>query len=408
MNTRLTISKIYIEETKNNVKVCSKIKSDKEDYILWFEIENEYKKYIIEERADAFLVALLPYAIKHELDIYVENSISSKLYYQLTTYLIPMLCDKFEKRQIDISCNSLDNKKYNTGKAVGTAISRGVDSLYTIAKHTNLKTKEFNITHLTLFNAGATGQYGGDKARELYNQKVQEGKKFAKENEFDFVSVDSNMNEFLMMSHTKTHTFRTTACILLLQKLFSKYYFSSTYDFNDTRIDAEEDIAHADVLMLSCLSTEDITFYPAGIERNRIGKVKELVNYKPSYNSLNVCIYEKNNCGFCTKCMRTIMELYSIGKLDLYKNVFDIDKFYKNKSKYFLWLNRKIKEKDSFCIAINDELKKRNIKKPVFSSALAIFPTKSQIKSSISKTKIGKMIKNKIIKTPKINDGWTD
>lgn len=47
-----------------------------------------------------------------------------------------------------------------------------------------------------------------------------------------------------------------------------------------------------------------------------------------------MCYYGENNCGHCEKCVRTQFELMALGKLELYKNVFDIPKFYRDKNKY--------------------------------------------------------------------------
>ena len=38
--------------------------------------------------------------------------------------------------------------------------------------------------------------------------------------------------------------------------------------------------------------------------------------------------------SMCKKCLRTIFSLYTIGKLELYNDVFDVDKFLKHKNKY--------------------------------------------------------------------------
>lgn len=404
MEKKLIISKISLEQTEEkNIRICTNIKSDKEDYKLWFEIEKEYKDYILIERADAFLVAILPYAIKKELDIIIEDKISSKLFYQLSTYLIPMFCNFYKKRIIKIDSN-LDNCNYNVANAVGTAISCGIDSLYTIQKHINLKENEFNLTHLTFFNAGASGQFGGKEARDLYIKQKEISKNFASQNNFKFVSVDSNMNEFLMMSHLYTHTFRNISCVLVLQKLFSKYYFSSTgYDFNDTKLD--EEAAYADILILKCLETEDITFYSAGIETNRMGKVKEVVKYEPSYNSLSVC---PSNCGKCSKCKRTILALDAIDKIDLYKNVFNIDYFYKHKISYFSWLLKSKRRKEHYTLDIYNEYKIRHKRIPILSRIISYLPDKKTIKNKVFWIFGEKRVRKWLGQEDIINDGWTD
>lgn len=404
---KMIISKSFREKIGNNVRTCSMIKSDKEDYKLWFEIENKYENYISDECEDAFLIAILPYAIKKELDIEIEGKISERLYYQITTYLIPMLCRAFNKRIINVETD-IDNNCYNTQNAVGTGISCGVDSLYTIQKHYNRINKNYNVTHLTFFNAGSNGEYGGEKARKFYQDRIRLSRKFAEENDLSFVMVDSNMNEFLMMNHKKTHTFRSLACALVLQKLFAKYYYSSGYEFDNSKID-ESDTAHYDILIMQCLSTENITFYSTGLETNRIGKVKEIAKFKPSYKYLNVCLKEDYNCGECEKCKRTLLELDAIGKLESYKEVFDINKFEKNKKKNIIFLLRKRRMKDIPYIEIYNEYKKNKTRIPIYLRIISLFPTKEYCKYIIFKIVPKEKLK-KILRVDKrsnkIKDGW--
>lgn len=82
------------------------------------------------------------------------------------------------------------------------------------------------------------------------------------------------------------------------------------------------------------LSTESTDFYITGLEKTRLEKVDFISKFPITYDNLNVCYYGENNCGHCEKCVRTQFELMALGKLELYKNVFDIPKFYRDKNKY--------------------------------------------------------------------------
>lgn len=397
---KIIIKEPYIQENK----LCSEIETETE-YNMWFEVEEENVKYLCCEKADAFLVAILPYAIKHELDIEVEAKISAKLYYQLNTCLLPLLCEYFKKRTIKINADT-DNNILNNENAVGTGISMGIDSLYSILKNSNLKTKEFNVTHLTFFNAGASGRFGGEKARNLYNIRKEQARRFSAENGLKFVCVDSNMNEFLMMSHVATHTFRSVACVLALQKLFSKYYYASLgKKFNATEIN--EDPGYYDILLLQCLSNENLQFYSDGVGISRLEKVKELAKHSITYKWLNVCIGGEKNCGHCPKCIRTLLELESIGVLDKYKNVFNLKDFAKNRTKFLGYM---IEQKPSniFFKEIYDEYKKNNIKIPIVSYFIAFFSNMKKKIKQILKAIVPKKLINKIRKRneSEIVDEW--
>ena len=403
----LKINQPYI---KNN-KLISKIDYESKNYELYFEVNEEYKEYLCSDTANAFLITIIPFAIKHEYDIVVNGFISSKLYYQLTTYLIPLLCNQFHKRLIKIKCK-LSNFKYNSN-AVGASISCGVDSFYTLIKHSDNLDKAYNITHLTFFNAGSNGQYGGDKARNLYNERLKNIKKFCDENQFKLITVDSNMNELIMMSHEKRHTFTTLACVYALEKLFSKYYFASGFGFNGSHID-ENDTAYYDILNVHCLSNENISFYCSGIETTRMEKVKFISSYPITYNWLNVCVSDNSqNCGKCTKCLRTMTALDSIDKLLLYKNVFDLEYFYKNRNKIYalILLDNQDKLQHDFCEEILKSCKKNKIKIPLSSYFIFLILAfnkniKKLLKKVIPQKIFYKMQKVKL--KNKINDGWID
>ena len=54
-------------------------------------------------------------------------------------------------------------------------------------------------------------------------------------------------------------------------------------------------------------------------------KLKIVADYAPSYKYLNVCLKDGNNCGRFEKCARTMTGLDALGKLDYYREVFDVD-----------------------------------------------------------------------------------
>lgn len=403
-NKILKINKPYI---KNN-RLYSKIEYEKKVYDMYFEVEDEYKKYLCEDNADSFLVALIPFIVKHNYDVVIDGYISSRLFYQLKTYLLPLLCNQYHKNNISIECN-LTDKIYNA-KGVGASVSCGVDSFYTMLKHQNLIDSKYNITHLTFFNAGSHGDFGGEGARKLFNDRIKFIKKFCLENNYKLVTVDSNMNELIMMEHKKTHSFRTLACVLALQKLFGKYYFASGYHYNDMKLD-EDSAGHYDTLNVQCLSNENLTIYLSGMEVTRMDKIKYISEFAITYNWLNVCIMGDKNCGHCMKCIRTMAELDSIGKLKNYEPVFNVNDYDKHKIKYLsdiLFESKISNDCDGMYLReITNNYKLNNNKLPFLAVLLSYLPTKKRIKKIVKKILPSKLIK--IMKRKKVNNyGWYD
>ena len=414
--SKLIIGKPKIKKHEQCYRLISTLKYDEnKTYDMWFEVEEEYGKYLCSENADAFIIALLPYFVKHECDVEIDGYLSSRIYYQLTSYLIPLLCEAFNKKMVSIICKVKDEEFNPTG--VGASISCGVDSFYTLLKHTNQKDSSYNITHLTYFNAGSHGQFGGDEARKLFKKRLKRIKSFCEENLYALVTVDSNMNEFIMMNHENTNTFRTLACVLALQKLFNIYYFASCCSFNGSHI-AAIDTTYYDILNVQCLSNNNARFYCSGMEVNRQQKIEYISDKPITYKWLDVCVEDDCNCGKCEKCIRTMTALESIGKLQNYKDVFDIEEFNKNKFKYYIKIYKynRNKMKHEFYDEIIKSYKKHGHPLPKLAYLLSFYPEKNAIKYNIKKfvkmilpKKIVNKIQNYRMKKGIIfNDGWYD
>ena len=400
MNLVINKPKIY----KN--KVSSKIEYDNKEYELFFSVDDEYANYLCDESANAFLIALIPFIVKNNYNVEVRAPISSQLYYQITNYLLPLLCQEFNKKEIKIVCQLTDEKFESNG--VGASISCGVDSFYTLFKHKNTLDQKYEITHVCFFNAGSNGEYGGEKARKLYNERILHIKEFCKEQNYKLVTVDSNMNELIKMNHEKRHTFTTLSCVYVLEKLFNKYYFASGLGFNGSHI-SEEDTAFYDILNVHCLSNENIQFYCSGIETTRMKNVEFISQYSETYNWLNVCIKDQwENCCKCHKCIRTMTALDSIGKLENYRQVFDINYYKINRTKILSKIIRQSRDKTQreFAKEIIDSYRKNNRKIPILAYVFSLKLDKNNLKALLPKSLVRKI--KRYLKKENKNDGWTD
>lgn len=338
----IEIKSPYIEYINDKCRLCCELIEDSNSRVIWYEFDSEYKEYVCTDRIDGFLVNIILYCMRNNHDIKTTCMISEKLYYQITKILMPAINRNIKKYSIIKIEAVLNNKIINNQQAVATGVSGGVDSFYTILSNCDNLAKSFNITHLTFFNAGASGSYGGDEARCLFHNRLKKVQPIADKLKLPLIAVDTNINEFLMQDHEQTHTFRSLAIPLIFQKLFSVYYYASGCSFENFKFEYA-DTAYYDLLICNCLSTENIEFYSDGGEINRMGKVKYIASHGITQEYLNVCIKDSYNCGICSKCKRTLLELYAMDNLDKFKKVFNLDVFYKNKSKYIaeVILNRK-------------------------------------------------------------------
>jgi len=183
----LAIKQPYIHRKGTKSRLVYVLKApESEDYPLYFEVDSRYEQYLTDELSDACVVCVLLYAMEKGLNIRCESPVSERLKNQLTRYLIPAISKNIPKyKAIDIICETADIKF--DGKAVGTGISCGVDSFYTTLKNfEHADGSPLRITHLCFFNAGASGMYGGERARYVYYGRMKRASDVAKVQECDF------------------------------------------------------------------------------------------------------------------------------------------------------------------------------------------------------------------------------
>lgn len=348
-NNMITIGIPYISEIGEKVRMCADIEWDENRSMpLYFEVDKEYEQYLCTERGDAFLVALLTPAMEYNCSIRSLAPISSRLYYQLTNYYVPIMA-RYNSKYLsnikitaEISEGSLPSKH-----AVGVGFSGGVDSLYSIVKHLYCEIPGFKLTHL-LFSNQSNTEINEQNKRSWFENERNKLVKIAEDFGLPMVCVYTNAIYFYSYPCFTFGHFNTlgyTACVFALMKLFGIYYQSSSFSMRDFNINLSTfGSAACDIFNLKCLTNENIAFYSTGTEATRLEKVSYIADNQTVQKNLNVCSaavggsYNSSekaiNCGICKKCMRTVCELYALDKLDKYENTFNLNIFKKNKQKY--------------------------------------------------------------------------
>ncbi len=334
--------------------------------VLWFRLDATYRDCILLERGDAFLIGLLLHAMALGEDIYLDCAMSEKLYYNLSQYLVPAFSLANPSLQkVGIFPRSLDNAVLNTGKAVATGFSGGVDSFSTIHDHlvNPACPRNYRLTHLTFFNVGSHGDYGGDAARTLFKERCSILKGYPSDCGLEYIVIDSNISEILRRNYEETYTIRSMAPVLLLQKLFRTYYYSAGYRM-DEFILTTFDMALYDLLNTAMLSTESVSIYSTGCQYTRVEKTAMIADYEPTWQYLNVCACRHGNCSTCFKCLRTLLTLDILGKLNNYGRVFDLCAYRRCRNRYIAHVLANSTQ--YFYKDIYREMQRRSIHVPMF------------------------------------------
>ena len=327
----------HIGGGEKKTRLVADISVDGEIRIVWAEVDDTYRDYLCHERSDAFVVGLLHWAMLHGHDIECEAPMGEFLYYQITTELIRALSQNSPRMHAIRIRAEVDTSDLPCAGAVGTGISCGIDSLHVLACHTDTKLPHHQLTHLAFNNVGSHGE--GERARRLYAERRKVAEAFCREYGFQLTSVDSNLMDAFSQNHFATHSFSSAFAIFVLQKLYSVYYYASGHPLNAFSLtDTDRDCSYYDLLLAEAFSTDRLKIYSEGATCSRLEKTRAVVNYTPSYKYLNVCTLSAFNCSRCEKCTRTLLALDVLGRLDDYRDVFDIDYYRTHKPHYLAML----------------------------------------------------------------------
>lgn len=348
----IKIYKPYIDVCEDKIRINAQIKiiSDssetEETEVLWYEVDYFTKDYLYNDRVDAFVVAILPYCMRKSFDVEVDNltGISKDLYFQIVEFLIPTMAMAEKFNSVNIISKTV-NDMLETGTGIATGISKGVDSFYTILKTLE---SDYKPDYLTLFNTQAYGEYGGDAARTMYERDLKIARELCHKLNAEFnldmkiLTVKSNVQDVFKIPIYDAGSFRDAGAILILKQMIRLYYFSTTISLNDFNVNGS--CREFEPWMFMCLTTVSQRIQPVGADKRRIEKVDYISKFPITYNYLKVCRsplmfgsegseYDKDiNCtSMCEKCRCTALELYSLGVLDRYHAVFDLNWFYGNK-----------------------------------------------------------------------------
>lgn len=277
----ITIGKSKIITIDGMSRLCANITIDSRCISLWFAVGTLQKNYLSAGRADAFVLALLPTAMREGHELICEDTLSAQLKYQLEEYLIPALSLAEEPsfyHMIRIAA-PLATEQYPNQKAVGVSFCREDDYLYTSLCHG--EKSEYPLTHILVFNTDTPAEAPNET---FFSDNCQKAVHFAKEQHLEMVYVNTNLAEILPENPAEVSSFRNIACALALQGLLSVYLLPAGISAKEFQLDLKHCTCY-ELLTTSCSSTESMTIYLSGAELKQEEKmriVKEKISYLQS------------------------------------------------------------------------------------------------------------------------------
>lgn len=306
---------------------------------IYFAVKNENADMLTDETYDAFVLIPLYLAMYFQTDLHICGKISKQLYQNIKWYIQQILCDfSDELTKVNLIVDGFTSIK-ERGNLIGAGISCGVDSLSTIYDHfINEKDPEYRINSLFIFNCGTHGDYENPSSHQLFEKRYELNKKAADELKLPVFQVSSNVHAFThKIGEQKMGYFAICSCIYSLQKKIKKYYISSSNSYQEIKEFSQSEhnfdlFVFSESYLVPLLQTEYMQLVIDGCQYQRSKKTENIADWEIAQRHLNVCVNTTDgiNCCICSKCMRTLVVLEILGKLDKFGRVFDIEKYRKH------------------------------------------------------------------------------
>ena len=379
----IEIGLIRLSDVAGHKRISADVAVDGASRELWFEVEGEYGKYLCHERSDAFVLAMLQYALRHGHEIRSKAPMTDRLYEQLTEQFLPAF-NKINRLNAKILAPVAPEVEHpEGGHRIGTGISCGVDSLHVYATR-----PEIDIA--CIWSAGVAESWA--TSEEVAEQVVAIQKRaeaFAAHVNLPLLKGWTNFDRAFMpgVQWDGMTTNGNLFCIFALQKLWKRYYVASDCDIANFHFKVGSifgDPARYEYFLFPYVCLGNIQVWMDGHAHNRVEKVGSLVKYEPARHYLNVCwrTHEnhKNGTNDCPKCMRTMLDLDAFEAVDDFKEVFDVEYFHKYQHEFLAEYYRGVIQKDNFALELVPYFKNRR-----FPLAMKLKAWKIVLKKAVKK-----------------------
>ena len=322
---KIVIGKPTVIECGDRCRLQSEIIFRDTCYEIYYEYDSEYLEWLVDDRCDAFLLLMYGAALYEGADVICEAPVTRQLYYQITSYLMPMMSKYIDEyHMLNIVADLAPEVPSSHLENTAALFSGGVDSFYTLLGRIESGNAFNPITHLVFNNLGALTK-DLQTSRLLFAEKVKKMEEIAQSFGVKLLAVDSNILEIssqLPEVISSPDMYKNAGAVYGVKKLFGTCYWSSSGCGVSNLNVTLDDMAQYDFFNTTLVSVRDLRFYLMDITATRMDKVRFIADNDVVKANLQVC--HGDNDSKCFKCSRTLAELYALGKLDEYNEVFDI------------------------------------------------------------------------------------
>lgn len=363
-----------IDEGEKSV-LRAEIDDDGVKKCLEFKVDSKWGKYLTWERSDAFVLALMYYALVKNKDIVWETPCNKQMIYQLQTYYIPIVSEEMAFMHSIQLIGPTTAELLPSENGVATGFSNGVDSSYTVHKYLSYDDPAYRLTHV-IFTDWWTTYYPEEYQKDFLKNYLDVLPKCTEELGLEFIYVKFHLDDQFSIGVIKDkkcgtledlglYTFKYCAIPMALQKLLHIFYYSSSFAPCDLSF-SDADMTHHDIVTVPLISSPAMNIYLAGMEeKTRIGKTRAIADWEYAQKHLQVCpTYNDTNCGHCKKCHYTMGTLYALGKLDSFSAVFPVEDFKSHLPQRFGYILGKATGGHIHSYEVIEWMRKNNVKIP--------------------------------------------
>ncbi len=353
----MKISNIRIEDFTETGVAKSRLVCDVTDCSfsqskqIYYVIPREFRSWIADDVYDSFMVALLFPIMRYNEVLEIEGKVSKRIHLNLMYEVASSLKD-FEPSLYlpTIKVKGYADAKKNKDQHVGVGFAAGVDSFAVMHDHYWYPIDEDKKID-TLFSFHVDNY--GDPCDPASSKRAEKWYRVLTERYANRVGgilscfVDSNIFEFhpQMGTDLLDGFLGRLSMALSLQRGLKCYYCATdlsygqalrvfdTFKYKPKWMHFWEYVSSSYVCPL--LSNHGLEFISDGSRYNRGDKIEMIVDDPYVKEFFNVCTCSSDtdletNCSHCRKCKLTMLALDILGKLDDFKDVFDVDYFRKH------------------------------------------------------------------------------
>ena len=276
---------------------------------LWYRVPVEHKSTLT-KGCNPFVLGTIFKAMRESTDLIVHGEVSPSLLRNLEEFQAAWACwrpERYAKIEIIADTEREPQRNSNSDKTI-VAFSGGVDSVFTVWRHRTGRCGRLKRD----LQAGLM-VHGFDiplDQRDVFNRAAEKSAKMLTSQNMKLISLATNFKN-LGDDWEDAFAAATASCLMMLEGGYSVGLFGSSEPYHSLVLPWG-----SNPVTDGMLSSDTFQIIHDGAAFTRNEKVREIANWPEALQYLRVCwqgAQKDRNCGYCEKCIRTILNFRVMG-----------------------------------------------------------------------------------------------